>query len=338
MPSPPPLVSVLLPVRDAECHLRQALDSLDRQSLEHFEVVTVDDGSSDASGAMLQAWRPRTGITHTHIQQPACGISAALSAAVHTAQGQLLARMDADDISAPTRLEKQSRHLTAHPEIGLVSCQVLVLDNLGGGNDRHVAWLNRLLTSEEIHGARFIDAPVAHPSVMFRRELVTQWGGYREGAFPEDYELWLRWLHHGVRFEKLPEPLLAWRDGPTRLSRTDPRYSTAAFWRLKTQWLLQELARRAPIELWIAPSTSVARKRLRSVISTLPVQGYVDLDPRRIDRLIEGRPIIHPRDLPPPSPTRLLLTALGGWGVRESLDDWLRQRHWQPGVHTLHTC
>ena len=105
-----------------------------------------------------------------------------------------------------------------------------------------MAWTNGLLTHEEIALARFVESPLAHPSVMFRRSLVERWGGYAEGAFPEDYELWLRWLDAGVRMEKLADPLLIWNDSPTRLSRRDPRYAAEAFYRVKARYLARWLA------------------------------------------------------------------------------------------------
>src|SRR5207247_9233486 len=106
----------------------------------------------------------------------------------------------------------------------------------------HVDWSNTLLSHQEISLARFVESPVVHPSVMFRRELIDRLGGYAEGQFPEDYELWLRWLEAGVRFEKLPEALLRWRDRDARLSRSDPRYDSEAFYRMKAIYLARWLA------------------------------------------------------------------------------------------------
>src|SRR6185436_16591977 len=104
--------------------------------------------------------------------------------------------------------------------IGLVGCLV----EFGGdrsaseGYALHVDWINALTTPDEIALNRFVESPLAHPSVMFRRELVEKHGGYRAGDFPEDYELWLRWMEAGARMGKVPRVLLTWQDGPGRLS------------------------------------------------------------------------------------------------------------------------
>jgi hypothetical protein len=83
----------------------------------------------------------------------------------------------------------------------------------------------------------FVEASVAHPSVMFRRELLEKYGGYRDGPFPQDYELWLRWLEAGVRFGKVDAELLTWNDPPQRLWRTDTRYSVEAFYAIMCRHL-----------------------------------------------------------------------------------------------------
>ena len=98
-----------------------------------------------------------------------------------------------------------------------------------------VNWQNALLTPQEHYVKRFVDAPLAHPTVMFRRDLVDRFGGYATDPLPEDHELWLRWMHHGVRFAKLPEELLTWHDHPQRLSRTHANYSVDAFFTTKAK-------------------------------------------------------------------------------------------------------
>ena len=103
-------------------------------------------------------------------------------------------------------------------------------------------WQNTILTPRDHYVKRFVDAPLAHPTVMFRRELVDRFGGYDTGPLPEDHELWLRWMHHGVRFAKLPEELVTWADHADRLSRTHPNYSVDAFFNTKAKWMAKWLA------------------------------------------------------------------------------------------------
>jgi hypothetical protein len=232
--------------------------------------------------------------------------------------------MDADDVCRPERLARQREHLDTHPDVGLVATRVRFAgdERHGAGYARHVAWTNALCTHEAIALARFVESPLAHPSVMFRRELAARWGGYREGDFPEDYELWLRWLEAGVRMEKLPDVLLDWRDSPGRLSRRDPRYAPEAFHRVKAaylaRWLARHNAHHPRIALWGAGRVTRRRARLLEA-EGVAIATYVDIDPRKVGRTIEGRPVIGPGALPAPGRC-FVVAAVGSAGAREQIE------------------
>ncbi|MCK5803596.1 MAG: glycosyltransferase family 2 protein, partial [Lentisphaeria bacterium] len=202
----PPSISVLLPVYDGTATLQRAIQSIREQTLADWELIVVNDGSTDGTAKMLadcaaEDIRIRV-FTHTRNR----GIVSALLTGLEQARAPYIARMDADDLCAPERLEQQRDFLDAHPDIGLVGCRV----RFGGDRATHagyaayVDWTNTLLEPEEIALNRFVESPFAHPSVAFRRELPECFGSYRDGDFPEDYELWLRWLDAGVRMAKLP--------------------------------------------------------------------------------------------------------------------------------------
>jgi hypothetical protein len=162
-----------------------------------------------------------------------------------------------------------------------------------------VDWTNRLLAADEIARERFVESPFVHPSVMFRRECVQRFGGYRDGDFPEDYELWLRWLGAGVRMEKLVESLLVWNDSPTRLSRCDRRYAKEAFYRLKARYLARWLAAHNPhhpaVILWGAGR--ITRKRAQHLVDQgIAVEAFIDIDPLKVGRRIGGRALLSPDD------------------------------------------
>jgi glycosyltransferase involved in cell wall biosynthesis len=317
---PPPLVTVVLPVRNALGTLPRAVASVQAQTGIDWELVAVDDGSQDGSSAWLEraaAADPRVRVVH----QPPLGLVPALNCGLQAAQGIYLARMDADDESLPGRLATQAGFLDAHPEIGVVGCLV----RFGGDRTVHagyaayVDWLNTLVEPEAIAQARFVESPLAHPSVIFRRELVARHGGYAETGEPEDYELWLRWMEAGVRFAKVPQPLLVWHDPPGRLSRTHPHYATDVFYRCKcrylARWIGRHVAADRPIYLWGAGR--VTRRRFAPLAQAgVALAGFIDVDPRKIGGTADQRPVLAVDALP--GPGRCFIVA--GVGNRQARD------------------
>ncbi len=331
----PPTISVVMPVWNAAATLGEAIASVLGQTEDHFELVVVDDGSDDGSSAMLdQDARQDARVRVIHV--PHRGLVSALNVGLDAARGALVARMDADDVALPERLHLQRAHLAARADVGLVATRV-VFDGdraRARGYARHVDWTNTLVSHDDIALARFVESPLAHPSVMFRRALVERFGPYADGDFPEDYELWLRWLDAGVRMEKLAAPLLVWRVAPTRLSRVDRRYAPDAFYRLKARYLARWLARANPwhpgIVAWGAGRAT--RARLRHLVDEgIRVSAFVDIDPKKIGTCIAGVPVLGPDDLP--SPGRCFVVSyVGSLNAREQITARLTASGYRAGV------
>jgi glycosyltransferase involved in cell wall biosynthesis len=325
-------VSVLLPVRNAAATIARAVASVQAQTLRDWELVVVDDGSTDGT----RDWLRRAAVTDARIrlvEQPARGLVPALNAGLAAARGRFIARMDADDECHPERLAAQAEWLETNPPTGLVAC----LAAFGGdraanaGYALHVDWLNSLVTPREIALNRFVESPLAHPSVMFRREVVERHGGYRAGNFPEDYELWLRWLDAGVVMVKVPRELLTWHDAPGRLSRTDPRYDPEAFFRVKAEYVARHLGRSEHREIWIWGAGRPTRKRAAHLgVHGVRIAGYIDVDAKKTGKLVGGVPVIAPEALPPPG-SRLVLGYVSKRGAREFIRAELTRRGYAEG-------
>jgi hypothetical protein len=232
---------------------------------------------------------PRWRVVHT----PARGIVAALNAAAGLARSPVLARMDADDVAHPARLERQLARLRADPSLDVLGTQVELFGAAANAGMRaYVAWLNGLQHHDEIARQRFVESPLAHPSVALRAAVFQRLGGYRAFDGPEDYDLWLRALQDGARFAVLPEVLLRWRDGPARLTRTDPRYSTSAFFALKLAAMeAGPLAARPPIVIWGAGPIG---KRWAKALAARGhrLAAFADVHPRRLGARIHGAPVL----------------------------------------------
>lgn len=173
-----------------------------------------------------------------------------------------------------------------------------------------------------------------HPTLMFRRSLVADLGGYRQGAFPEDYEMMLRWISHGTVVGKIDDVLLDWHDPPDRLSRNDPRYDMEAFHRCKAPWLAQAIAASgcAERELWIWGAGRPARKCARPLEAAWkPASGFIDIDPRKIGRTIHGSPVVSAENLPEPA-RAVIVSYVGTRGAREVIRGELRRAGRVEGV------
>jgi glycosyltransferase involved in cell wall biosynthesis len=280
-------VSVLLPVRDAAGTLAACLRSLRAQTLREHEVVAVDDGSADGSLDVLREFAlldPRVRIVRTGRR----GLVSALNTSLDTAGGELVARMDADDIAHPDRLALQAAALPGRGHI--LGCRVQLLSAPGqrnGGMERYVRWQNGLLDHDAIVRDLLVESPLAHPTVLMARQTLRALGGYRDFDGPEDYDLWLRAKARGVRFSKFPAPLVLWRDRPGRLSRTDPRYGADRFMSLKVDALEGPLKASRGAVVWGAGRVGKSWSRaLRH--RGHPLLAFVEVDPRKIGRRIHG--------------------------------------------------
>ncbi len=326
-------------MRNAAPTLLRALDSLAAQTEQRWELVAINDGSTDESAAQLDdAARkdPRIRVIHTGPD----GIVSALNRGLAAARTPLVARHDADDFAHRERLLRQCEYLDRHPDVGLVSCLVDFGEGAerGGGYRRHVDWLNQCRSPDAIRRGRFVEAPFAHPSVVFRRALVEQHGGYQEGDFPEDYDLWLRWLEAGVKMAKVEETLLHWVDSPARLSRISPRYAVPAFYRLKARYLARWLAQTIPRDrpLWIWGAGRVTRTRVQWLLDEgIQPAGWIDIDPRKIGRVHAGRPVCAPGAMPP-NPRPFVLAYVGSWDARSIIGDWLERHGYREEADYLH--
>ena len=295
-----PAISVLLPFRDAAPTLARCLDSIAAQTFGDYEVVAVDDGSVDTSRAIVEAYArqdERVRVLHG----PGDGLVGALNAGLAHCRAPLVARMDSDDAMHPERLEAQHTRLTAVPAITVLGTRVEVTSDapLSDGFAEYVAWQNDCLSRRDIADDIYVEAPFAHPSVMFRRDAIVNAGGYRDGPFPEDYELWLRLAARGARMEKLARKLLYWHDHPQRLSRVDPRCSREAFDRLRARYLTRDRRLREGADrLCIWGAGRRTRQRCRHLLDAgfRPI-AWIDIDPRKIGNRLDGVPVINPLGL-----------------------------------------
>ena len=329
-----PAISVVLPVRDAQDTVAEAIESLIAQTFDDHEILVVDDGSSDDTPSIVGDLGAREDRIRL-VESPRPGIVPALNEGLRVARGSLIARHDADDVALPERFERQRDWLGEHPDVALVGCLVETFPRDGReGMLRYESWINGLVEHDDLAREFFVESPVAHPSVLMRREALEGVGGYRDHGWPEDYDLWLRLLAAGARFGKVPEVLLRWRDEPTRLSRTSEVYARDQFLRAKARYLGPVwLRERDRVLLWGAGPTGRRFARfLRE--EGIEVAGFVDIDPRKVGRERQGVPVRAPDSLDLASDPPLLI-AVGARDAREEIRAHLVPLGYVEGTHFL---
>ena len=334
-----PRVSVLMPCYNVEATLDETMESLLGQTMGSFEIVAVDDGSTDSTLAMLEGWAQRAPRVKV-LPLPHRGIIPALNEGLAACEAPYVARMDGDDRAHPTRLERQVGYLDQHPDVAVLASQVegFPVGDVREGFRIYIDWLNSLITHADITREIFVESPLPHPSLTFRKRWVVELGGYKEFGWPEDYDLWLRLYIAGARFAKTPEVLLYWREHPERLTRTDSRYSVKNFLRAKAHYIMRgPLADRDAVIIWGAGQ--MGRRLSKHLLKEgAPIVAFIDIDEKKIGRTRKGRPILPPEALKDElgrythpvvlaavrsrGARSLIRERLSSMGLREAMDWW----------------
>ena len=321
-----PAVSVLLPCRNADPWLEECLESLFAQRLSDFEVVAVDDGSTDDTLGLLRSMARREHRLRV-LDGERQGLVAALNRAASEAEAPLLARMDADDVAHPDRLLAQVEFLARNTPVAACGTAVRLFpeSSLGSGYRRYETWLNGLVNEQDVLADLFVECPIAHPTLVVRKSVFFALGGYRDLDWPEDYDLVLRLHAAGMRASNLPRQLLDWRVHPERHSLRSERYAPQAFRRCKVHFLRAAfLPPGRPVVVWGAGKVGkpLARELQRQGI---PVAAFVDLDPRKIGQEIQGAPVLAPEGVEPlvRDSDPYVLAAVGSPGAREEIREAL---------------
>lgn len=209
-----PQVSVVMPVHNGEAYLKDAVDSILAQTLGDFELVIVDDGSTDATPYLLDGYSDPRIVRIRHESKR--GVQRAGNRGLAAARGEYISRFDADDVSLPNRLEAQVAHLDAHRDTALLGSHYYVID-VEGCVQREESVPSHDL---DIKWALLFFCPFVQSGAMVRRKTLDEVGYYSECpefGYVEDYELWSRIAdRHGTA--NLPEPLVSWRDNPAGVS------------------------------------------------------------------------------------------------------------------------
>lgn len=209
-----PKITVLLPVYNGAADVEQAVLSILAQTYTDFELLIINDGSKDNSAEILARLHdPRIRLVH----QENMGLAATLNRGIALARGRYIARQDQDDLSLPTRLDKQWAYLESNPDCALLGTRA----EIWVGDTRSDRMHDHPIEYGHILFDMLFDNPFVHSSIMMRRDAVVQIGSYSTDPSrqpPEDYELWSR-LARRFKVANLPDRLLVYREVAQSMSR-----------------------------------------------------------------------------------------------------------------------
>lgn len=322
-----PAITVLLPARDAEATVVAAARCILTQTHTDLELVAIDDGSRDATGRLLR------GLADARVRVldgGGRGLVQALNQGLDAARGRFIARMDADDECHPERLVASLGVLEAEALDGVGTRVEIFRDDrpVSPNLAAYGAWLNALTSPQLLFRDRFVESPLCHGSVLLRREVLDAVGGWRDGDFPEDWELWLQLLESGRKLSCVPRVLYRWRDHDRRLTRTDGRYALERHAALKARFLA---ARHRRVAIAGAGRTGLLLSRLLRGHG-VEVTRFIDVNPKKVGQRLEGVPVVGPLEVGAPDGVHLIAAA-GSKGARDEIRRHLSGLGWREGDH-----
>jgi len=313
------------------------LRSIRRQQEVDFECVILDDGSSDDSLDIARRMAQRDSRFRVFAESHK-GIVESLIRGTAYCQADLIARIDADDWMHQDRLGLQADMLTRQHELDAVGCfpRIFPRRPLSNGRRAYEEWLQSQSDPQTIWLDRFIECPVAHPTLMIRSEALKA-NPYRDRGWPEDWDLMLRILRKGPRIGTVPRRLVGWRDNPGRLSRTHENYELSRFtacraWHLSRDFLKDQ----SRYVLWGYGRTGRALCRALAKLGHVP-ELIVDVHPRRIGQRIHDAEVIAPKDLATYREFPII-ASVAGVRPRQEIRSSLDSMGFLPGIDYVHAA
>ena len=203
-------------VYNGEEYLSEAVDSVLNQSFDDFELIVINDCSTDKTGEILEQYAARDARVRVHTNEANLRLPSSLNKAISLAEGKYIARMDADDICLPDRFEKQYAFMEAHSDIALSSCRFMTLKNqvissggCGGKTD-----------NESIKAMLLVTNPILHPGIIAKAEVIRELGYDKSFTCTEDMEIWSRFVMAGHKIEIQPEYLMIYRLHDKQITET----------------------------------------------------------------------------------------------------------------------
>lgn len=250
-PAAEPLVSIIMPFKNAVDFIGDCLNSITNQSYANWELIAVNDNSTDAGRTVVQQYAANDDRIRL-FENPHSGIISALQFGLNKCHGTFVSRMDADDLMPPNRLLKMVQALACASQKTVVTglVQYFSAEAVSSGYKKYEHWLNLVQLTQSHRENIYRECVVASPNWIMRREESLAMGGFANLNYPEDYHLAFKWYQHNFHFKVIPEITLLWREHPKRTSRNSEHYQQEAFFKMKIEQFVQNELNGTPLVLW----------------------------------------------------------------------------------------
>jgi len=250
-------------VKNAEPYLSSCLDSIIGQSYTDWELLAVNDGSTDDSEQTLSSYSDKDSRIK-RFDNKGTGIIAALRLAYSSSKGLYITRMDADDLMTPDKLEKMVAKQIERPHCLSIGKVAYFSDDgpLGDGYKRYADWLNELTETESNYSEIYKECSIPSPNWMTSRASLDRVKAFIPNTYPEDYDLAFRFRRARIRINNVMSITHYWRDHPTRTSRTSKVYLDNNYLPIKMKYFLAEDYKNNDLFLWGAGRKGKAVARL----------------------------------------------------------------------------
>ena len=262
-----PRVSIIMSAYNEAAHIAQAIDSILAQTFTDFEFIIINDGSTDQTKNIIAGYKDKR---IRAVERANAGLVASLNLGVQMAKAQLIARQDADDASLPNRLEQLVALFDADKNLVLAGTSMQTMDSKGNYLHDHVV----LLGNRELKQELLVRSPFAHGSVMFKKDIFEQAGGYLQAEWPaEDYGLWLRMAPFG-NFANIDEPLYSYRENQDGISQNNAEQQANMTTAIRNKaW--QQRQQLVPLHISIKPYVNLVmwHERLERIARNVLITG-----------------------------------------------------------------
>lgn len=284
-----PTISILMPVHNAGDFLSECLVSIVAQTFTNWELIAVDDFSTDQSLAILKEWEakdPRILV----LENSQKGIIPALQLAFKRSKGDYISRMDADDKMAANKLELLLGAMPMDKKTIVTGMVRYFSDSpVSEGYVRYENWLNSLISAKNHWQNIYRECVIASPNWLVHRSCFEDCFGFEQLNYPEDYDMVFNWFEHGFSVIGVPEVTHLWREHPSRTSRTVEAYQQKAFFQLKTRYFIQNHRANKKFQL-------IGGSEKGKLVATILIENNLDFDwfdvnASKITTLILGKEI-----------------------------------------------